>query len=140
MRKRRLQQRVFSHTVRQMKRQASGEELELLKMALSDRVILEMAYSETMEQLAHDSSQSSVSISRLSDGTPVVENLLKLLDWFVNNGPAIIDVIRLISGLFGGVDEANAMLREAAIEDRLEQVHFDASDFGLGYEHEGEDQ
>ena len=107
-------------------------------MTLSDRVILEMAYSETMEQLAHDSSQASVSISRLSDGTPVVENLLKLLDWFVSNGPAIIDVIRLISGLFGGVEEANAMLQEAAIENRLEQVHFDATDFGRGYEHEDE--
>jgi len=73
-----------------------------------------MAYEETLEQIVElpDGSSLGFAVSRVADGSLVVDNLLKLLDWFIKNGPALIEVIRLIADLFGGIGAASSILRE----------------------------
>lgn len=111
--RRRLQQRLFRHALRRLKQQASADEQGLLGLALSEPDVLEMAYEQTMDDaLVATSSELGFTITRADDGSRVVDNVLKLFDWFLRNGPSIIQIIKLISEMLGGVAEATVILRQ----------------------------
>lgn len=109
----RFQKRLYRYSLRKLRRSVSADEKQLLQLALFDPSIFELAYEQTMEDLStRNTAASGFTISRASDGSPIVDNLLKLLDWFVQNGPALIEIIRLIANLFGGVAVTSSILRE----------------------------
>lgn len=108
-----LQKKFYGYALRRLKRKATVEERQLIELALLDSAIFQMAYEETMEEIIDSADHNlGFSIARAADGAPIVDNLLKLLDWFVKNGPALIEVIKVIAELFGGIAQASAILRE----------------------------
>jgi hypothetical protein len=109
----RFQKRIFRYSLHKQKRSVDAVDRQLIQLALVDRTIFEMAYEQTMEELLRSPTAAfGFSVSRALDGSPVVDNLLKLLDWFVEHGPALIEIIQLIAQLFGGVASASSILRE----------------------------
>lgn len=106
----RRQKRVLRRSLKRHLRRAKGEERQLIELALSDGDIFEMVYDEAVSQAV---SAEVVTVSaRAADGSPFIDNLLKLFDWFIQNGPALIEIIRVIGGLFGGVSAAVEAYRE----------------------------
>ena len=90
-------------------RHADQADEDLIRLALDDEAVLGTLYDNAMRRARRfGESTASFSITNDHDGAPVVDNLLKLLQWFVNNGPALIEIIELIVGLFGSVSEAVA--------------------------------
>lgn len=107
----RFQKRLYRFALRKEKRSSDQTDRRLIELALLDSTIFAMAYEQTMEDLMTlPTSAFGFSVSRNTDGTPIVDNLLKLLDWFVQNGPALIEIIRMIAHLFGGIVSAHSIL------------------------------
>lgn len=98
--RRKFQQRLFRHSLRKLLKGCDSTHRALIQLALFDRSIFEMVYDQTMEDLATQSTtQFGFSIRRASDGSPIVDNLLKLLEWFLNHDDTALEVIQSISDL-----------------------------------------
>lgn len=109
----RFQKSLFRYSLRKLIRSSDAYDRQLIQLALIDRTIFTMAYEQTLEELAGSPTVAfGFKISHTNDGVAVVDNLLKLLDWFVQNGPAIIDHLDMIAQLFGGVAATSAILRD----------------------------
>lgn len=109
----RFQKRLYRYSLRKLRRSSDAHDRELIQLALVDPTFFQMAYEQTMEDLTKAPTAAfGFAISRTADGTPIVDNLLKLLDWFVQNGPALIEIIELIARLFGGIAASSSILRE----------------------------
>jgi len=97
-----IQRRLCRHALRKQISRASQNEREMIRVCLADSAIFETVYEEAMSRAAqHAQATREFSVSMNDEGSPVVDNLLRLLTWFVDNGPELIAVIELIVGLFG---------------------------------------
>jgi hypothetical protein len=102
-----IQRLLLRRALRKQFANATQDERDLIQIALRDDAIFEPFY----EQLMHDaksiaSSTGKFSIAATNDGEPVVDNLLELLRWFLDNGPELMKLIEMIVGLFGGAATA----------------------------------
>jgi hypothetical protein len=97
-----IQRRLLRRALRQKLTGADVPQGNQIRAVLSDRAMFETVYEQAMQQAAtHANETGMFSISTDANGSPIVDNLLKLLTWFVDNGPALIGLIELIVGLFG---------------------------------------
>lgn len=66
--------------------------------------LMEIAYVEAMKLATAPGTLSNVGIAVIGQdetGTPIVDALMKLLEFFIANGPALIELIVKLIGLFG---------------------------------------
>lgn len=109
----RFQRSLFRYSLRKLIRSSDVYDRQLIQLALVDRTIFTMAYEQTLEDLAGSPTAAfGFKISRTADGAAVVDNLLKLLGWFVQNSSTIIENLDMITQLFGGIAATSAILRD----------------------------
>ena len=126
----RFQKCLFRYSLRKLVRTSDAYDRQLIQLALIDRTIFTMAYEQTMEELAGSPTAAfGFRLSRTAEGFLVVDNLLKLLDWFVQNGPTLIENLDVIAQLFGGIAATSAILRDEFDELENIAVPFQADDF-----------
>ncbi len=102
-----IQRSLCRRALRKQMARATENQREMIRVALADRAIFETLYEQAMTSAStHALSSGDFAVSLDQDGSPVVDNLLKLLSWFVENGPALIGMIELIIGLFGSTTAA----------------------------------
>ena len=102
-----IQRRLLRRVLRRQIHSAADDQRDSIRVALADEAIFETFYEETMIRVSeHANRTSEFSVTAAEDGSPVVDNLLKLLTWFIDNGPELIGMIELIIGLFGGAAAA----------------------------------
>jgi hypothetical protein len=90
--------------------------VRLIQLALDDDTVFETLYESAMNNAQqYGESTGAFSINATDDGSPVVDNLLKLLQWFVTNGPQLIEVIRLIVEMFGSISSATEICEAETI-------------------------
>ena len=101
------QQRLLRRALRIELRSRDERYESLILLALDDEAVFETLYDTSMLQARRfgDSTEAfTVALSR--DGVATVDNLFKLFQWFVTNGPLLIEFIEQIVALFGSVAQA----------------------------------
>jgi hypothetical protein len=79
----------------------------LIRLALDDEAVFATLYDSSMHRVKRfATSTQAFAVTANKDGAPIVDNLLKLFQWFVTNGPLLIEIIEQIVGLFGSVAKA----------------------------------
>ena len=102
-----IQKRLFRHALRKQISRASQNERDMIQVSLADEAVFATVYEEAMNRASYvASAQGQFTISINDEGAPVVDNLLKLFTWFVENGPELIRIIELAVGLFGSANAA----------------------------------
>jgi len=102
-----IQRSLCRRALRKQMARATENQREMIRVALADRAIFETLYEEAMNSASrHALASGDFVVSLDQDGSPVVDNLLKLLNWFIENGPELIDMVKLIVGLFGSATAA----------------------------------
>jgi len=103
-----IQRRLLRRAIRSEMRSERADRRRAIRDALADDAIFEAFYEEAMDFASvHAMRTSEFSISTAEDGSPIVDSLLKLLTWFLENGPELVRMIELIIGLFGGAISAS---------------------------------
>lgn len=109
----RFQKSLFRYSLRKLVRSSDAYDRQLIQLALVDPTIFAMAYEQTMEELAGSPTAAfGFRLSRNAEGFLVVDNLLKLLDWFIQSGAVLIENLDVIAQLFGGIAATSAILRD----------------------------
>lgn len=104
-----IQRRLLRRVMRKQMHQSNENQRDMIRVALVDDAIFETLYEEAMIGASEYATRTSdFSMATADDGSPVVDNLLKLLNWFLDNGPELVRMIELIVGLFGSVSIASA--------------------------------
>jgi len=98
-----IQKRLLRRALRRHANSATDMQRQMIRIALVDETIFATVYEEAMNNaMDHANRTNDFSVSVTEDGSKVVDNLLKLLTWFLDNGPELVRMIELIIGLFGG--------------------------------------
>ena len=102
-----IQRSLCRRAMRKQLARATENQREMIRVALADRAIFETLYEQAMSSAAqHALTSGDFVVSLNQEGSPVVDNLLKLLSWFIENGPELVRMIELIVGLFGSATAA----------------------------------
>lgn len=102
-----IQRRLCRRAIRRQMSSATEIQRDSIRVALADQAIFETVYEQAMNQASIDAQRTDAFvISQTEDGSPIVDNLLKLLEWFVENGPELVRMIELVIGLFGNATAA----------------------------------
>jgi hypothetical protein len=97
-----VQRALLRRALQRQTRDASSEVQKMIRLCLDDEALFETVYESAMVEASRfGQSSGTFRIFLLADGTPVVDNLLKLLQWFIVNGPLLIEIIKTIISLFG---------------------------------------
>lgn len=105
-----IQRRLCRRSIRRQMSSATENQRDSIRVALADQAIFETVYEEAMNHASlHAQRTDDFHVSIAEDGSPIVDNLLKLLEWFVENGPELVRMIELIIGLFGNAATAAAV-------------------------------
>ncbi len=117
MKDRKLVQRgLLRRALRKQKRHAVESQRSLIELALDDDAVFETLYETAMSNAKQfGESTGEFSVSAAEDGSPIVDNLLKLLQWFITNGPQLLEVIRLIVEMFGSISSAKEICEAETI-------------------------
>ena len=100
-----IQRGLYRRALRRHKGSVSIQQKEMIQAVLSDKSLFEMVYEQAMQKVeVYAKNSGEFSVAEADDGSPVVDNLLKLLTWFLDNGPELVRMIELIIGLFGGMN------------------------------------
>ncbi len=103
----RIQRALLRRALRQQMRRGDGEASQLIGLTLDDEAVFETFYESAMQDAKlFGESTGVLSVATNAAGEPVVDNLLKLLQWFVTNGPQLIALIEKIIGMFGSIQMA----------------------------------
>ena len=105
----RIQRALLRRALRKQLRRMDEEshDARLISLALDDETVFETCYESAMEDARYFGESSGVlTVSTDANGEPIVDSLLKLLQWFVTNGPQLLALIEKIIGLFGNVQTA----------------------------------
>ncbi len=105
----RIQRALLRRVLRKQLRRMDEEshDARLISLALDDETVFETCYESAMEDARYFGESSGVlTVSTDANGEPIVDSLLKLLQWFVTNGPQLLALIEKIIGLFGNVQTA----------------------------------
>ena len=112
----RIQRGLLRRTLRKHMRQADSQTEKQLQLALDDEVVFETLYETAlMDARLFGQSSGEFQISLASDGQAVVDNLLKLLQWFIDNGPLLIEIIQQIIGMFGNASIAKELFEDETL-------------------------
>lgn len=102
-----IQRALLRRSLRKQLRQATAINARQIQLALDDEAVFETLYEAAMlNAKQYGNSTGQFAVNNRDDGSPMVDNLLKLLQWFVDNGPMLLEIIRLISGMFGTINAA----------------------------------
>lgn len=102
-----LLRRALRKLMRNQVRNGDGDDTQLIGLALDDEAVFETFYELAMQDAKFfGESTGALSVSTNAAGEPIVDNLLKLLQWFVTNGPQLIALIEKIVGMFGSIQTA----------------------------------
>jgi len=102
-----IQRSLLRRSLRKQLLKVNGAQRDLVIVTLRDKAIFETFYEQAMLEAAQAAMASGeFSLTMSADGSPMVDNLLKLLNWFVENGPQLIRLIETILGVFGDADTA----------------------------------
>ena len=106
MKKRSLvQRRLLRRAVRKHIASANPDRHGVMRWTLENHEIFEVFYEQAIDAAENSAASSgSFSITRSANGQAVADNLLKLFTWFIENGPALIQLIERIADLFGSSD------------------------------------
>ncbi len=99
----RIQRALLRRALRKQIRQSTTEELTMLELTLDDEVLFETAYETSMVAAQKFGTTSGTFSVTFFQAEPIVDNLLKLLQWFITQAPALIEMIEQLIGLFGNV-------------------------------------
>ena len=109
----RIQRGLLRRALRKQMQPSANHTSALLQVTLDDEAIFETVYQSSMIEAAQfGESSGAFSVSLSSNGESVVDSLLKLLQWFVTNGPLLIQIIEQLIGLFGGVGVAQRVCED----------------------------
>ena len=104
-----IQRSLCRRALRRNTAAATTTQREMIRVALADRAIFETVYEQAMHAANQFATETGTfTITTDEDGSPIVDNLLKLLTWFLENGPELVEMIELIIGLFGSAKDAAA--------------------------------
>lgn len=102
-----IQRSLCRRAIRRQMSFATESQRDSIRIALADRAIFETLYEEAMKSVSvYARRTGDFNVSSAEDGSPIVDNLLKLLTWFLDNGPELVRMIELIIGLFGNATAA----------------------------------
>ncbi len=102
-----IQRSLCRRAIRRQMSSATESQRDSMRVVLADRAMFETVYEEAMNgvgEYARRTGEFEVSVAE--DGSLIVDNLLKLLTWFLDNGPELVRMIELIIGLFGSATSA----------------------------------
>ncbi len=103
-----IQRALLRRAIRKHKRTASSSHQALLLIALQDDAIFETVYQRSMEEArTFGHSTGVMMVAHDVNGAPIVDSLMKLLQWFLVNGPTLIEIVKQIAELFGSVQVVN---------------------------------
>lgn len=111
----RIQRALLRRALRKQLRRTDEEsnDARLISLALDDETVFETCYETAMEDARFfGESSGALSVSINADGEPIVDSLLKLLQWFTSNGPQLLALIEQIIGLFGSVQSAVQIFKD----------------------------
>lgn len=112
----RIQRALLQRAMQRQMRDGSAETRKMIQLTLDDEALFETVYESAMAEASRfGQSSGAFRISLLTDGTPVVDNLLKLLQWFIANGPLLIEIIQTIISLFGSTSAAAEISGKQAV-------------------------
>ena len=100
----RVQRALLRRALRKHLRRAATHESKLIQLTLDDEAVFETVYETAMQnagQFGETTGAFTITHDRIHGH--IVDNLLKLLQWFISNGPQLIEIIRIIVELFGGL-------------------------------------
>ena len=109
----RVQRALLRRALRKQMKHEDQATVQMLQLALDDEAMFETTYESSMSQaqkFCQSTGSFSISISR--NGQPEADNLLKLLQWFITNGPQLIEIIQQIIGLFGSISVATQLCED----------------------------
>jgi len=101
------QQKLLRRALRIEQRSRNEYCESLVQLALNDEAVFATLYDSSMHRAGrYAKSTQEFSVTFNKEGTASVDNLLKLFQWFVTNGPLLIEIIEQIVGMFGSVSKA----------------------------------
>jgi hypothetical protein len=96
-------------------RRGDTQTTDLIQLALDDEAVFETVYESSMGEARRFGVTSGAFSVLEKDGQLLVDNLLKLLQWFVTNGPMLIEIIEQIIGLFGSVETTRELFEDETL-------------------------
>lgn len=107
-----MQRCLVRRTLRKQLSHSSEERRTLIHIALADEAVFETFYEQAMRNASHHAiATGDFNVSIAADGSSVVDNLLKLLAYFQENGLELIRIIEQIVDMFGTPAEASAIFK-----------------------------
>lgn len=108
----RMQRCLARRSLRKQLSHSDEQRSALIRLALADEAVFETFYEQAMSNAGQYAiATGEFNVSTATDGTLVVDNLLKLLTWFLENGVELIRIIELIVEMFGTSAEASAIFK-----------------------------
>lgn len=99
-----IQRGLLRRAFRKHLRRAATQESQLIILTLDDETLFEVVYEAAMRNASSFAATTGAfEVTHDSADEAIVDNLLKLLRWFVTNGSQLVETIRIIVDLFGGV-------------------------------------
>ena len=112
----RIQRGLLRRALRKHMRESDSQTGNQLQLALDDETVFETLYEAALaEAKLFGHATGAFQFSLASDGQSVVDNLLKLLQWFVDNGPLLIEIIQQIIGMFGNASIAKELFEDETL-------------------------
>ena len=112
----RIQRELLRRALRKQMRNSDARIEQQLQLALDDETVFETLYEAALAKaklFGHSSGAFQVALA--NDGQPIVDNLLKLLQWFIENGPQLIEIIEMIVGMFGSISIAQELFEDETL-------------------------
>ncbi len=111
----RIQRALLRRALRKQMRRGDAQNVELIQLALDDVAVFETVYESSMGEARRFGVTSGAFNVSEKDGQLLVDNLLKLLQWFVTNGPMLIEIIEQVIGLFGSVEVTRELCEDETL-------------------------
>jgi len=109
-----IQRRLLRLTITKQRSTHPPKDQALIDLMLADEAIFETVYQRALEEARSFGDETGMLVvAHDTTGTPIVNSLLDLLRWFSINGPTLLEIVRQISQLFGGTQEALRVVDEA---------------------------
>jgi len=108
-----IQRRLLRLAITKQRLSLPPKDQALMDLMLADEAIFETVYQRAIEEARNFGDETGMLVvAHDTTGTPIVNSLLDLLRWFSINGPTLLEIVRQISQLFGGTQEALRIANE----------------------------